>query len=66
MNDAKVIKEYREKVLITQAELAKILDVSFLSFNRWERGRFEPTMGAKRKLKGLFEEEGIVGYGKKK
>lgn len=66
MNYSKAIKEYREKVLITQAELAKKLGVSFASVNRWERGLFEPTMVAKRKLKELFEEEGALGDGKKK
>lgn len=59
MDYSKAIKEYREKVLLTQVELAKILDVSFASVNRWEKGKFEPTMKIKRKLKKLFDEEGI-------
>ncbi len=59
MDYAKKIKEYREKVLITQVELAKILDVGVVNVSRWEKGHFEPTMETKRKLRKLFEEAGI-------
>ncbi len=61
MNYQEKIKEYREKTLVTQTELAKKLGVSFASVNRWEKGRFEPTMKIKRKLKTLFDEAGIGG-----
>jgi DNA-binding XRE family transcriptional regulator len=50
MNYPQKIKEYREKVLCTQEELADKLGVSFASVNRWEQGLFEPTMKTKRKL----------------
>lgn len=66
MNHSKAIKEYREKVLITQAELAKKLSISFVSANRWERGLFEPTIAANRKLKVLFEEQEVFVHGKQK
>lgn len=59
MNYPEKIKEYRDKVLITQTELAKKLNVSYASVNRWETGKFEPTMKIKRKLKKLFEEAGM-------
>ena len=59
MNYPKMLKEYREKVLLTQTELAKKLGVSFASVNRWENGQFEPTMKIKRKLRDLFKEAGI-------
>jgi DNA-binding XRE family transcriptional regulator len=49
MNYPQKIKEYREKVLCTQEELADKLGVSFASVNRWEQGLFEPTMKTKRK-----------------
>lgn len=55
-----LIKEYREKVCITQEELAKQLGVSFVSVNRWEKGHFTPTMKIRRKLKSLFIKEGIM------
>lgn len=60
MNYPQKIKEYREKVLCTQEELASKLGVSFASVNRWEQGLFEPTMKSKRKLRKLFNEAGIV------
>lgn len=59
MNYSEKIKEYRDKVLITQTELANQLGVSFASVNRWEKGKFEPTMKVKRKLRVLFEKAGI-------
>lgn len=60
MNYPEMLKKYREKVLLTQTELAKKLGVSFASVNRWENGQFEPTMKTKRKLKKLFIEAGVV------
>ena len=65
MNYSEALKEYRQKVLLTQEELAHELGVSFASVNRWERGLFEPTMKMKRKLKALFEKEGVYVNGKK-
>ena len=59
MDYAKKIKEYRDKVLITQQELAKILGVGIANVSRWEQGHYEPTMETKRKLKKLFNEAGI-------
>ena len=34
--------------------------VSIASINRYENGKFEPTMKVKRKLMELFKEHGIV------
>lgn len=59
MNYAKKIKEYRNKVLITQQELAKILGVGIVNISRWEQGHYEPTLETKKKLKKLFDEVGI-------
>lgn len=59
MNYAKKIKEYRNKVLITQQELAKILGVGIANISRWEQGHYEPTLETKKKLKKLFDEVGI-------
>lgn len=42
-----------------QEELAKILNVSYVSVCRWETGRFEPTMDTKKKLVALFNEIGM-------
>lgn len=54
-----MIKALREKLIISQDELAKILGVSFVSVNRWENGHHEPTIKVKRKLVQLLKENGI-------
>lgn len=59
INYAIKIKEYRERKLLTQEDLAKILDVSVTSITRWENSKFEPTMVIKRKLRKLFIEAGM-------
>ena len=51
---AKKIREYRKRKCLTQEELTKILNVSYVSVCRWETGRFEPTMDTKKKLASLF------------
>ena len=56
---AKKIREYRERKCLTQEELAKILNVSYVSICRWETDRFEPTMDTKKKLVSLFNEIGM-------
>lgn len=61
MDYPKLLKEYREKVLITQEEFAQKLGVSYVTLNRWENGKFEPTMKMKRKLNKLFIKEGLIG-----
>ena len=60
MNWAESIKELRNKMLLTQEELAKKLDVSFASVNRWENGEHEPTMKVKRELMKLMKKHKIV------
>ena len=60
MNYAIKIKEYREKELLTQKQLAKKLGVGVVNVSRWEQGHFEPTMETKRKLRELFREAGML------
>ena len=60
MTYAEAIKKLRNKMLLTQVEFAEYLGVSFASINRWETGRFKPTMRIKRKLAPLFEKYGII------
>ena len=55
MDYQKSIKELREKMILSQTEFAKELDVSFASVNRWENGQFEPTIKVKRKLAPYFK-----------
>lgn len=59
MNWPKIIKTIRDKLFITQTELANMIGVSFASVNRWEQGHHEPTMKAKRKLAEICRSNGI-------
>ena len=60
MNWAENIKKLRNKMLLIQRELAKLLNVTYVSIIRWENGVYELTMKAKRALMKLFKENGIV------
>ncbi len=60
MTYAEALKHLRKRMHYTQEELAELLNVSFTSVNRWENGKYEPTMKIKRKLAPLFKEHGIV------
>ena len=54
-----VIKEIRNRLFLTQEELAKALDVSFATVNRWENKIFEPSMKDKRKIKEFCDKNDI-------
>lgn len=60
MNWAISVKNLREKMLLTQEEFARKLDVSFASVNRWENGEHEPTMKVKRELMKLMKKYNVV------
>lgn len=60
MDYSKTIKELRLSLYLTQEEFAKKLGVSYASVNRWENGRYEPTMKTKRKLRKLFIEAKLI------
>lgn len=59
MDYSKLIKELREKLILSQAELAELLGVSFASVNRWEMGHHEPTIKSKRKIVALCKKHKI-------
>lgn len=61
MNYSKQIKKLREKLIMSHSEFAQHIGVSFSSVNRWENGKYEPTIKIKRKLKKLFDENKIGG-----
>ena len=61
MNWAESIKALRNKMLLTQEELAHVIGVSFASVNRWENSDHEPTMKIKRKLMKLMKDYKVVG-----
>lgn len=54
LNYPELLKAYREKAFLTQEELAQKIGVSYVTLNRWENGKFEPTMKMKRKLHKMF------------
>lgn len=56
MSYADAIKKLRGRMLLTQTEFAAFLGVKFGTVNRWEAGKYEPTMKLKRKLAPLFKE----------
>lgn len=60
MYDYKIlVKKLREKMLLTQEEMAEILGVSFASVNRYENGKTIPTMKVKRKIVELCKKNKI-------
>ncbi len=53
------VKKLRLKMLMTQEEFAKLLDVSFAAINRWETGKYVPIIKVRRKLQPYFEKYNI-------
>ena len=43
MRFAEFIKDVREQLEMSQQQLAKALNVSFSTINRWENGKAEPS-----------------------
>lgn len=54
MKYSEAVRLLRRKMLLTQTEFAKYMEVSFATINRWESGEYEPTMKMKRKLAPLL------------
>ena len=55
----KAVKDLRDKLIMTQAEFANKLDVSFTSINRWENGINRPTSVARKQIVQLCKENNI-------
>lgn len=53
MDYPNIIKALREKLLISQTEMAKMLGVSYATVNRLENGHHEPSWKTKRKIRDL-------------
>ncbi len=60
----KMVISLRDKLVLSQEEMAKKLGVSFASVNRWETGRNQPTIKAKRKIIDLCKKNGVQLYEK--
>ena len=48
------IKDLREKLYLTQPELAKLLNVSTVTISKWERGVVQPSLKHKRKINEVW------------
>ena len=64
MDYQRLVKKLREKLILSQQELAELLEVSFSSINRWETGKHEPTIKVKRKIVELCKQHNIDLEGK--
>lgn len=53
------IKELRLKMMLSQVEFAKLLDVASETINRYENGKSKPTFKVQRKLAKLMKEHEI-------
>ncbi len=60
MNYAKLIKILREKLFMTQEEFAEYIGSTYGTVNRWENGKFAPTIKMKKKLYRLFVENRLI------
>jgi len=54
------IKLIREKMILTQEELALALGVSSVTVCRWETGKCEPTIKIKKVIKRYIEDNNLV------
>lgn len=48
MTFAEKLKYVRTKLFLSQEGLAKVLNVSFATVNRWETGKHEPGLAAQK------------------
>ena len=53
------LKELRKKKGLTQEDMARKINVSLSTVQRWEKKGGEPTRLARRELQRLFRREGI-------
>lgn len=60
MDYSKLIKSLRDKLVMSQTEMAELLGFSYVSVNRWENKKHEPTIKAKRKILALCKEYNIA------
>lgn len=59
MTYAKIVKLLRNKLVLSQTELANLIGCSFASVNRWENGIHEPSYKMKRQILKLAKKNKI-------
>lgn len=60
MTFADKVKYVRKKLGISQEKLATLLEVSFATVNRWEKGRAMPTYATQEKFRLLCKQNNIT------
>ena len=53
------VKFTRKSLQLTQQKLAALLDISFATVNRWEKGHATPTYETLERFNALCKENGI-------
>ena len=59
MDFSAIVKMVREKMNMSQEDLARALNVSFATINRWENGKTRPNKMAKQVFISFCEQNGI-------
>ena len=59
MEFAKLVKEIRIELGMSQEQLSKELHVSFATINRWENGRNNPNKLARKALYEFCDKNGV-------
>lgn len=60
MSYAEKVKFVRNELLLTQEELAALLCVNPVTVCRWETGKCEPTIKAKKAIKKIIEDNNLI------
>lgn len=53
------VRKLRDKLILSQSEMADMLGVTFATVNRWENGKHEPSIKQKRSIHYLCVKYGI-------
>lgn len=59
MDFAQTVKEIRQQLNMSQEQLARELNVSYATINRWEKGKNSPNMLTKKVFYEFCKEKGI-------
>lgn len=59
MDFSAIVKMVREKMNMSQEDLARALNVSFATINRWENGKTHPNKMAKQVFMSFCKKNGI-------
>lgn len=60
MTFAEKVKYVRKQLDLSQEKLAVLLEVSFATVNRWEKGHAMPSYAAQQKFNQLCKSNGIT------